>query len=158
DGLTPATAWKTVAKVNSSTFAPGSQILFQAGGAWHESLVASSSGTTDAPIVYGSYGTGSKPAFWGSDVAANQYFSVKLAGTTSPYMFPRGSSITAILVDHQFLHDASTLTGSTDPAVTRAYVDATPNSWTNINGNIYVNTGGSNPKTDGRTYTTAVRE
>src|SRR5215831_11731674 len=46
DGLTQATAWKTVAKVNGSTFAAGDQILFKRGGVWNESLVPPSSGTS----------------------------------------------------------------------------------------------------------------
>ena len=32
DGLSPASAWKTVAEVNGSTFAEGDQILFKRGG------------------------------------------------------------------------------------------------------------------------------
>ena len=46
DGLSPATAWKTVAKVNGSTFAAGDQILFKRGGIWNESLVPPSSGAS----------------------------------------------------------------------------------------------------------------
>src|SRR3954471_17978546 len=64
DGLTPQTAWKSVAKVNGTTFAPGAQIFFQSGGEWRESLSASSSGTADSPITYGAYGDGAKPKFW----------------------------------------------------------------------------------------------
>src|SRR5690348_4624810 len=80
DGLTPQTAWRSVAKVNATPFTPGSEILFQSGGQWRESLSASSSGTPDAPIVYGAYGSGAKPQFWGSDVVGNLNF-VKAAGT-----------------------------------------------------------------------------
>ena len=43
DGLSTAAAWKTVAKVNGSTFAAGDQILFKRGGVWNESLVPPSS-------------------------------------------------------------------------------------------------------------------
>jgi hypothetical protein len=52
DGLSPATAWKTVAKVNGSTFAAGDQILFKRGGVWNESLVPPSSGASGNPIVF----------------------------------------------------------------------------------------------------------
>jgi hypothetical protein len=36
DGLTPATAWASLGKVNAATFSPGSQILFARGGEWHD--------------------------------------------------------------------------------------------------------------------------
>jgi len=89
DGRTPATAWKTAAKVNATTFAPGDQILFARGGEWRESLKASSSGMLNKAIVYGAYGTGAKPKFWGSDVVRNG------ASISTP--------IAAVLVDHEFL-------------------------------------------------------
>ena len=83
-GLTPETAWRSADQVNSTIFSPGSQILFERGGEWRERLVASSSGTAQNPIVYGAYGTGSKPKFWGSDLLANSAFT-KVDGTTSTY-------------------------------------------------------------------------
>ena len=45
DGLSPGTAWKTIAKVNVSAFLPGDQILLKRGEVWRESLVPPSSGT-----------------------------------------------------------------------------------------------------------------
>lgn len=65
DGLSPATAWKTVAKVNGSTFAAGDQILFKRGGIWNESLVPPSSGASGNPIVFHAYGTGEAPTLTG---------------------------------------------------------------------------------------------
>jgi len=65
DGLSPATAWKTVAKVNGSTFAAGDQILFKRGGIWNESLVPPSSGASGNPIVFDAYGTGEAPTLTG---------------------------------------------------------------------------------------------
>lgn len=67
DGKSEAKAWRTVAKVNAAAFQPGDQILFARGGEWRESLKASSSGAPGKPIVYGAYGKGEKPKFWGSD-------------------------------------------------------------------------------------------
>ena len=37
-GTSPSTAWKTVARVNQASFAPGDQILFKRGGIWREQL------------------------------------------------------------------------------------------------------------------------
>ena len=65
DGLTQATAWKTVAKVNGSSFAAGDQILFKRGGVWNESLVPPSSGASGNPIVFDAYGTGEAPTLTG---------------------------------------------------------------------------------------------
>src|SRR5204862_840686 len=93
DGCSPATAWKTAAKVNASSFAPGDQILFARGGEWRESLKASSSGTAGKPIVFASYGTGAKPKFWGSDVA-----TVGADGTARV-----ASPVAALLSGHEFL-------------------------------------------------------
>ena len=65
DGLSTATAWKTIAKVNAATFAAGDQILFKRGEAWRESLVPPSSGASGNPIKFDAYGTGEAPAITG---------------------------------------------------------------------------------------------
>ncbi len=65
DGLSQATAWKTVAKVNGNTFAAGDQILFKRGGVWNESLVPPSSGVSGNPIAFDAYGTGEAPTLTG---------------------------------------------------------------------------------------------
>jgi hypothetical protein len=66
DGLTQGTAWKTIAKVNGSTFAAGDQILFKRGEVWRESLVVPSSGASGNPIVFDAYGTGEAPTITGA--------------------------------------------------------------------------------------------
>ena len=60
-GLSSATAWTSVAKVNSSRFLPGDQILFKRGERWNNALVPSTSGTLGNPIVFGSFGSGALP-------------------------------------------------------------------------------------------------
>jgi peptidoglycan/xylan/chitin deacetylase (PgdA/CDA1 family) len=65
DGLSAATAWKTVAKVNGSTFTQGDQILFKRGQVWNESLAPPSSGASGNPIVFDAYGTGEAPTLTG---------------------------------------------------------------------------------------------
>jgi hypothetical protein len=55
DGLTPATAWKTMAKVSGFTFASGDRILLRRGNRWKEVLTLPRSSLTigaygDAPI------------------------------------------------------------------------------------------------------------
>lgn len=63
DGLTPATAWKTVTKVVETRFQPGDTIRLKRGGIWnYQSLLLLHSGTANAPIVVTSYGPLSSPA------------------------------------------------------------------------------------------------
>ena len=61
DGLTDATAWETIAKVNGSTFQPGDRILFNKGDTWIGRLNVPSSGSAINPIIFGNYGTGANP-------------------------------------------------------------------------------------------------
>ena len=60
DGKSPEKAWKTLSKVNSTSFASGSIVLFERGGAYRGQLVAKSG------VSYGAYGSGTKPAIYGS--------------------------------------------------------------------------------------------
>ena len=93
DGRTPATPWRTVEKVNATSFSPGDQILFARGGTWRESLKASSSGEPGKPILYGAFGQGSKPKFWGSDILR------KGSGGTYSLAKP----VAAVLLNHGFV-------------------------------------------------------
>ncbi|GAA2680123.1 discoidin domain-containing protein [Nonomuraea recticatena] len=45
-GTSPDSAWRSLAKVNATTFQPGDIIRFQGGDAWHGGLVIKSSGVT----------------------------------------------------------------------------------------------------------------
>ncbi len=69
DGLTPETAWQTLDHVSNQTFAPGDSVLFKRGDTWRETLYIISSGTSDAWITFGAYGTGNKPRILGSEQA-----------------------------------------------------------------------------------------
>ena len=68
-GLSPETAWRTLAKVNSVSFAPADNILFKSGCAWSGQLWPKGSGADSAPIVIASYGGGAKPIINGDGVA-----------------------------------------------------------------------------------------
>lgn len=65
-GTTQGTAWKTLDKVSSTTFAPGDKILFKAGERWTGTLYPKGSGESGNPIVIDMYGSGSKPRFDGN--------------------------------------------------------------------------------------------
>lgn len=72
DGLTPDTAWETIARVNRQPeFQGGDAILFKRGDVWREELVITWSGGPGAHIMIGAYGSGDKPGILGSERAEN---------------------------------------------------------------------------------------
>jgi hypothetical protein len=60
-GTSPSAAWKSLAKVNETTFHPGDRILLRAGSVWREPLVPRSSGAPGKPIVIDRYGDAGFP-------------------------------------------------------------------------------------------------
>lgn len=63
DGLTPATAWLTLTKVNATTFLPNDKIRFKSGETFIGELHPQGSGTAGNPITIDRYGTGVDPIF-----------------------------------------------------------------------------------------------
>lgn len=56
DGRSPATAWASIAKVNSQSFSAGDSVLFEEGGVWKGTqLKIAWSGTSAKPAIVGSY-------------------------------------------------------------------------------------------------------
>ncbi|MGG1555413.1 DUF7594 domain-containing protein [Paenibacillus ferrarius] len=75
NGTSSSTPWKTLAKVNATTFQPGDSILFKSGSVWSGQLHPLGSGASGAPIVIDKYGTGSKPIINGDGLTgAAVYF------------------------------------------------------------------------------------
>ena len=62
-GTGAAVAWKTIAKVNASSFSAGDNIYFNKGCTWRETLTIPSDGSSGAGnvITFGAYGTGANP-------------------------------------------------------------------------------------------------
>jgi len=60
-GTAPSTAWKSLGKVNKTTFSPGEKILFKSGATWTGQLWPKGSGSATAPIVVDKYGAGPTP-------------------------------------------------------------------------------------------------
>ena len=58
--------WRTLDKVNATTFQPGDRILLKAGSSWTGQLWPKGSGTAAKPIVVDRYGQGAKPAIHGA--------------------------------------------------------------------------------------------
>ncbi len=67
NGLSPTSAWRTLAKVRSRTYGAGDQILLKRGETWREQLRSCMApGHRGRPITVGAYGTGAKPLILGS--------------------------------------------------------------------------------------------
>lgn len=66
DGLTPATAWRSLQTANGHTFVPGDRLLLRAGCSWEaETLQPPGSGIEGKPITLDRYGEGADPALHG---------------------------------------------------------------------------------------------
>ena len=61
DGLSPASAWRSLTKVNETTFGPGDRILFKAGTRYSGQLAPKGSGSAAKPVLVGIYGGTEKP-------------------------------------------------------------------------------------------------
>lgn len=86
-GSSPETAWRSLERVNGETLIPGDKVLFKRGGLWRGNL-APKSGSPEAPLVYGAYGTGAKPILQGSVARdrSDQWQEVKPGiWTTAPW-------------------------------------------------------------------------
>jgi hypothetical protein len=81
NGLTEATAFKTIAKVNAlKNLKGGDAVLLRRGDVWHEQLVIPGSGTsTRSRLTIDAYGSGAKPTIDGADVVTG--WSLTSAGT-----------------------------------------------------------------------------
>lgn len=68
-GTSADSAWRSLNKVNATTFMPGDKILFKAGDSWDGQLYPKGSGSEGAPIVIDKYGSSSNlPAINGDGV------------------------------------------------------------------------------------------
>lgn len=63
---TASAPWRTLAKVNATSLAPGDRVLFRRGDAWAETLRPSASGAQGNPITYADYGSGALPMITGA--------------------------------------------------------------------------------------------
>jgi hypothetical protein len=66
-GRTPATAWRTLAKVGAAPLAPGDRVLLRRGRTWDGPLAVTASGAAGRRITIGAYGEGAPPAVRGGE-------------------------------------------------------------------------------------------
>lgn len=67
-GMNPATAWKTISKVNTHTFIPGDTLLIKAGTRYVGQLAPKGSGKNGSPISIRKYGNGNLPRIDGQGI------------------------------------------------------------------------------------------
>lgn len=69
DGSSPGKPWRSLQKVNATTFQPGDRLLLKSGATWTGQLHPKGSGRSDAWIEVDRYGEGALPAIRGGGIA-----------------------------------------------------------------------------------------
>ena len=115
NGLSEASPWKTLAKINSSKFATGDIILLRRGATWREQLNFPSSGSPGAPIVIGSYGSGEIPVISGADVVPPESWSPCQPCGTNIWEAPVKAKANVVIFDGTKGNRKSTSTELSNP-------------------------------------------
>jgi hypothetical protein len=68
-GTSPGTAWKSLTKVDATTFNPGDRILLHTDQTWAGRLAPLGNGTAGSPITISSYGGGARPHIDGGSLS-----------------------------------------------------------------------------------------
>jgi hypothetical protein len=139
NGTSPATPWKTLAKLNTAKMLPGNSAGLQCGSVFREDLTLTQSGTASAPIGYGSYGscTGSNlPLISGADLLST--WSAQSEGAYTAYYATETTAPAVVFEDNHRLTNAAAQTAMTvgsffyNSVAQRVYVrtreDAAPGS------------------------------
>lgn len=74
-GTSTSAPWQSLSKLNSTTFAPGDQILLRSGDTWSGGIVLTESGAAGSPITLGAYGSGNKPLINGGGIDATVHLN-----------------------------------------------------------------------------------
>ncbi|HXS57514.1 MAG TPA: right-handed parallel beta-helix repeat-containing protein, partial [Hanamia sp.] len=96
NGLTTATAWQTIAKVNSFSFASGDTVKFNDGDTWNERLIPNSN------LYFTSYGTGAKPTITG----LTSVTGFSQAGNIWTKTISLSAGLNMVLINGQVAHKA----------------------------------------------------
>ena len=131
-GTSSAAPWKSLAKLNGTTFHPGDQVLLKAGQVWSGQLWPKGSGAAGSPIVLSSYGSGARPRIDGASRVTStvklhnqQYWEIRgleITNTAPATSTPganlkdlrgihisgdNGQTLNHLVVDGVYLHDVS---------------------------------------------------
>lgn len=127
-GTAAGTAWKSLDKVNATTFRPGDRILFKSGEEWTGVLHPKGSGTKDQWITLDRYGGGDKPLFHGADkteiieLQGQQYWIIQnlatRGGRTGVNIGSNGINKPSVMHGIRLLNlDVSETTGGSEAAI-----------------------------------------
>ena len=105
---TAALPWKTIAKVNATTFTPGDTIYFKCGDTWRETLTVKSGSQTGATTTYTFYGTGAKPVISGANVVTG--WTLYTSGTANTYQAPLAAITYMVTSDSTFIKKGASAT------------------------------------------------
>src|SRR5437868_3302840 len=61
-GTSQTSAWKNASTISGRSFSPGDTVSFKRGCSWNAGFTIDSSGISDNPITFTTYGTGSSPS------------------------------------------------------------------------------------------------
>ena len=67
-GRSPASAWRTIGRVNSIALDPEDTVYFRRGELWRETLEPKQGGAPGRPVTFTAYGSGPAPLITGSDI------------------------------------------------------------------------------------------
>jgi hypothetical protein len=143
-GLSAASPWRTISRVNRAQLRAGDRVLFRRGGVWRERLIPPASGTSDLPITFSGYGEGSAPVLDGS-VLLDDF--VPISG------YPSVLATGAAWNVHAVWEDSTTLLR---PARSIPAVASLPGSWFWSAGTLFIHPSDSSSKAvRSRTYEAA---
>ncbi len=94
-----STPWKSIDKLNSfaSSLKPGDQILFKSGDTFYGAIVTKNPGTSSAPIVFSSYGSGAKPVISGLTTVSS--WTSKGNGIYESNALAAGTTVNMVLIN-----------------------------------------------------------
>ncbi|HEY0670430.1 MAG TPA: hypothetical protein VGD22_19765 [Sphingobacteriaceae bacterium] len=75
-GISEHSAWRTLEKINNTTFGPGAKILLKAGSMWKGMISPKGSGSAGSPIIIDMYGKGPKPLIDGNGMVGKGVLSL----------------------------------------------------------------------------------
>jgi hypothetical protein len=125
--------WKTIGKINSTSFAAGDSILFKKGSTWREALIVPSSGNTSKNLSFAYYGSGVNPRLLGSKVSTWSLSSGNVWVSDLTFTNPYGGGFTSEIFFEEI--SGTVKNGSYKSSTSALNAEY---SWTWVSNKIYV--------------------
>lgn len=98
NGLSAATAWQTITKLNTVSLNAGDKVFFERGGTFVGTIEVNSSGEANNPIIFDAYGTGEAPIISGA-----QTLTLNTSATPNIYEANTSNTIKDVHINSQKL-------------------------------------------------------